>query len=121
MVTETNKKEALEKLAAGKLSWLTGLLPVSKDTLLGYLTLAGAIGAAGGAGLGAMSSYIKSKNPKLVALDRKKEFYDRKIDEMTNENWLNDVMTLKKKLETAKLSDDDRTKLEDEYIKLINK
>ena len=106
--------------SSGKFSLLP-FLSIPKDALMMYLTAAAALGVAGGAGLGAASSYIKSKNPKLTALDRKKDFYDRKFDEMENENWLNDVMTAKKKLETSKLSDEERTALEDNYIKLLNK
>jgi len=124
MVMDTNtKKEALEKLAKeGSVSkFLVPFSMLSKDSLLTYLTLAGALGAAGGAGLGIASSYVKGKDPKLLALSRKKEFYDRKVDELDNENWLNDVMDIRKKLESSKLSDEERTALEDKYVKLLNK
>lgn len=113
----------LEKLAGkigiGKI--LGPLSAVPKDVLMMYLTTAAALGLAGGAGIGTVSSYIKSKNPKLTSLSRKKDFYDRKVREMENENWLNDVMSTKKKLETARLTDDERTDLENKYLKLINK
>lgn len=111
------------KQAAGKKGALSifPFMTLPKDALMTYLTAAVALGAAGGAGLGAASSYIKSKNPKILALNRKKDYYDRKVDEMENENWLNDVMTAKKKLETSKLSDDERAALEKEYIKLLDK
>lgn len=110
------------KQAAGNSKFsIIPFLGLPKDALMTYLTAAVALGAAGGAGLGAASSYIKSKNPKIMALNRKKDFYDRKVDEMENEDWLNEVMTAKKKLETSKLSDDERTALEDKYIKLLNK
>ena len=116
------KAQALEKMAKGGPSKF--LLPFSmltKDSLMTYLTLAGALGAAGGAGLGVASSYIKNKDPKLLALSRKKEFYDRKVDELDNENWLNDIMDAKKKLESSRLSEEERSALEDKYIKLLNK
>lgn len=124
MAIDTNsKRQALEKMAkgpgVGKL--LSPLSFLSKDSLMAYLTFAGALGAAGGAGLGVASSYVKSKDPKLLALSRKKEFYDRKVDELNNENWLNDVMDIKKKLESAKLTDEERSALEDKYIKLLDK
>ena len=124
MAIHTNiKTQALEKIAksSGAKSWLLPLHMLSKDTLMTYLTLAGALGAAGGAGIGVASSYIKSKDPKLLTLARKKEFYDRKVDELENENWLNDIMAAKKKLESSRLSDEERTALEDKYIKLLNK
>lgn len=114
-------KEFLKQAADKKKFSMIPFLSIPKDALMMYLTAAAALGAAGGAGLGAASSYIKAKNPKLTALDRKKDFYDRKVSEMENENWLNDVMTAKKKLETSKLSDDERTALEDKYIALLNK
>ena len=124
MVIDTNtRKEALEKMAK-KGSGSRFLLPfglLNKDSLMTYLTLAGALGAAGGAGLGVASSYVKNKDPKLLALSRKKEFYDRKVDELENENWLNDVMDIRKKLESSKLSDEERIALEDKYVKLLNK
>lgn len=116
------KAQALEKMAKGGSGKF--LLPFSlltKDSLMTYLTLAGALGAAGGAGLGVASSYIKNKDPKLLALSRKKEFYDRKVDELDNENWLNDIMDAKKKLESSRLSEEERSALEDKYIKLLNK
>lgn len=120
---KTEQDMQLEKLAAkigaGKILGPLSVIP--KDVLMMYLTTAAALGLAGGAGIGTVSSYIKSKNPKLTSLSRKKEFYDRKVREMENENWLNDVMAAKKKLETARLSDDERTDLEDKYLKLINK
>ena len=121
---DTNaKKQALEKMAKGNGSskWLMPLSFLSKDSLMTYLTLAGALGAAGGAGLGVASSYIKSKDPKLLALSRKKDFYDRKVDELENENWLNDIMAAKKKLESSRLTDEERAALEDKYVKLLNK
>ena len=72
-------------------------------------------------GAGAIASHVKSKNPKLITLDRKKEFYDRKIKEMENENWLNDLMAAKRKLETSRMSDEDRKSLEEQYKKLIDR
>ena len=124
MAIDTNtKKAALEKMAKNN-SISKLLLPfgmLNRDALMTYLTIAGALGAAGGAGLGVASSYVKNKDPKLLALSRKKEFYDRKVDELENENWLNDVMDIRKKLESSKLSDEDRTALEDKYVKLLNK
>lgn len=112
-----------EKIAGkgGKMSILGPLTALPKDLLMTYLTAAAALGMAGGAGLGAISSYVKGKNPKLTALSRKKDFYDKKVREIDNENWLNDVMAAKKKLETARLTDEERTALEDQYMKLINK
>ena len=121
MDTTANSTRISEKQAGAAWTKLLGpLAALPKETLMTYLTAVAAVGAAGGATLGAVSSHVKSKNPKIVALNRKKEFYDRKVDEMTNENWLNDVMTLRKKLESSKLSDDERTALEKEYIKLLD-
>ena len=99
---------------------LAPLVSLPRSALLAYLSLFAGLGMAGGAGLGALSSYIKTKNPKLIALSRKKDFYDKKIREIDNENWLNEVMSAKKKLETSKLSDEERSALEDKYMKLIN-
>lgn len=119
MAITTDNKE-LEKQAAAWAKILGPLTAVPKDTLMSYLAAVAAIGAAAGTGIGAASSYMKSKNPKLVALDRKKKFYDSKVDEMANENWLNDVLDARKKLESSKLSDEERTALEDKYIKLLD-
>lgn len=120
MATTTDNKAKMSKSAARAGLWLSPLTLLSKDNLTAYLATVAALGAAGGAGVGAAASYIKSKNPKIVALDRKKEFYDKKIREMENENWLNDIMTAKKKLESSKLSDEERAELEKKYIKLLN-
>ena len=114
--------EQMEKIAGkGGGAILGPLAALPKNALMTYLTFAAAAGLIGGAGLGLSSSYIKNKNPKLVSLARKKEFYDKKVSEMENENWLNDIMSLKKKLETARLSDEERTELEAKYKKLIDK
>ena len=108
------------KKTAGPASILP-FINAPKDLLMTYLTAAAALGLAGGAGIGAAAAHIKSKNPKLTALGRKKKYYDSKVEEMANENWLNDVMTAKKKLETSKLSDEERTALEKQYIKLLDR
>ena len=115
------KNAKMNKQAAMPFSKILGPLSVfPKDIITRYLTLAALLGVAGGAGLGVTASYVKSKNPKLTALERKKKFYDSKVKEMANENWLNDVMAARKKLESSKLSDEERTALEDKYINLIN-
>ena len=116
---EANEK--LEKQAVGLKKLLLPLSTLSKESLMAYLTLAAGIGAAGGAGLGAASSYVKSKDPKLLALSRKKEFYDKKIEEMENENWLNDIMDAKRKLDSSRLTDEERSDLEKKYVALLNK
>ena len=87
----------------------------------GAVGLATLLGLLGGAGIGTMASYMKNSNPKITALDRKRKFYSDKLEEMSNENWLNDLMSVRRKLETSKLSDDDRTKLENRYLQLINR
>jgi len=124
MATTTNVKPGLSKSAQrGGSRFPLLAIPASvlnRESLMTYLTAAAALGAAGGAGIGAAVSHIKSKNPKIVALDRKKEFYDKKVDEMANDNWLNEVMATRKKLESSKLSDEERTALEDKYIKLLD-
>jgi hypothetical protein len=121
MATTTDITDDMYKQAAGPLIKLLGpISTVPKDLITSYLTLAALLGVAGGAGLGVTASYVKSKNPKLTALDRKKKFYDSKVREMANENWLNDVMATRRKLESSKLSDEERTTLEDKYIDLIN-
>ena len=120
MDTTTNKNENIEKIAA-QAKVINPFIAVPKNLLLTYLTLAAAAGITGGAGLGVASSFVKSKDKRLTALERKKRFYDGKVEEMENENWLNDVMAAKKKLETAKLTDEERTALEDKYISLLNK
>lgn len=123
MDTTTKKIDAveLEKQAAGLKKLMIPLSALSRESLMAYLTLAAGIGAAGGAGLGAAASYVKSKDPKLVALSRKKEFYDKKVEEMENENWLNDIMDAKRKLDSSRLTDEERSDLEKKYIKLLNK
>lgn len=116
MATTTDlEKEAAKSLKLPLLGF------ASSDLGKGYLALAASLGLIGGAGLGAFSSYVNAKNPELTALDRQKKFYDKKISDMENENWLNDVLTLKKKLETNRLSDDERKDIEKQYLKLINK
>jgi hypothetical protein len=123
MDTTTKKTDTvdLEKQAARLSKLILPLSTLSKESLMAYLTLAAGIGAAGGAGLGAAASYVKSKDPKLIALSRKKEFYDKKIEEMENENWLNDIMDAKRKLDSSRLTDEERSDLEKKYVKLLNK
>ena len=118
--TEDYVEEYMKKTADGK-KLIGPLVALPKDALMMYLTAAAALGIAGGAGAGLASSHIKSRNPKLTALARKKDFYDKKVDEMNNENWLNDLMTAKKKLETSRLTEDERTDLENRYMEMLNK
>lgn len=120
MATTTDSTKMDKQAAFPFMKVLGPLSTFPKDVVTSYLTLAALLGIAGGAGLGVTASYIKSKNPKLTALDRKKKFYDSKVKEMANENWLNDVMSARKKLESSKLSDEERTALEDKYMNLIN-
>jgi len=123
MDTTTNnefyKKAALNAASLMKGLGLAGAIP--NDALKSYLAIAAALGALGGAGAGVVSSYVKAKNPEALSLDRQKKFYDRKISEMENENWLNDLISAKKKLENSKMSPEDRKALEKKYIDLINK
>ena len=119
---DNTARQAMLKAAAPSLKGILGpATMIPKNLLMAYIAAAAAIGAAGGAGLGAASSYVKSKDPKLTALARKKKYYDGKLKEMENENWLNDVMAAKKKLETSRLTDEERTALEDKYIKMLGK
>ena len=124
-ISNTGSPEHIYKSAAGSRGSGSGLFAplmlLPKSLAMAYLTTAAAIGAAGGIGLGAASSYVKSKDPKLTALARKKKYYDGKLKEMENENWLNDVMTARKKLETSKLTDEERAALEEKYIKLLGR
>jgi hypothetical protein len=119
-ITKDQIDDFMKKTAAGK-KLLGPFLALPKDVLMMYLTGAAALGLAGGAGAGIASSYIKSRNPKLTALSRKKDFYDKKVEEMDNENWLNDLMAAKKKLETSRLTDDERTALEQKYMEMLDK
>ena len=114
-------KNYMEKDAAKGAGVIGPLAALPKNVLTLYLTTAAALGLIGGAGIGLSSSYIKNKNPKLVELSRKKDFYEKRLREMENENWLNDVMAAKKKLETSKLSDSERAALESKYKKLLDK
>lgn len=122
---DTTTKQDLEKQAAVPLtSLLKGIVAsgaIPKHLWSTYLLWAAALGGLGGTGAGIVSSYVKAKNPEALSLDRQKRFYDRKIDEMANENWLNDLMAAKKKLDTGKLSPEERDVLEKKYVALINK
>ena len=120
MVTTTNQMN--KKAAKFSLSGiLKPALAIPDSLWKQYLLLSLGAGALTGLGAGAIASHVKSKNPKLITLDRKKEFYDRKIKEMENENWLNDLMAAKRKLETSRMSDEDRKSLEEQYKKLIDR
>lgn len=114
---DTTDNQTNEKLAGIIRPFFT----IPSNSFKGYLTLATALGILGGAGAGTIASHIKSKNDKVVALDRKKKFYDQKVEEMENENWLNEIMLTKKKLESSRLSDEERSALEKRYIKLLNR
>lgn len=108
---------ALEKQAQLR---LRGLLGIPSDSYKSYLTLATALGILGGAGAGSLASTIKTKNEKIIALDRKKKFYEDKTKELKNDNWLDELISTKKKLESTNLTDDERTDLENKYRKLLN-
>lgn len=120
MATITDSTKMNKQAAIPFMKVLGPISTLPKDVVTSYLTLATLLGLAGGAGIGVTASYVKSKNHKLTALDRKKKFYDSKVKEMANENWLNDVMSARKKLESSRLSDEERTALEDKYMNLIN-
>lgn len=119
MDTTINKQAAVSNKVIQKL--ITSLLLAGKEIPLGVLTLASGAGLVTGGLVGTATSAIKSNNSKITALNRKKKFYDNKIDEMSNENWLNDIITLRKKLETARIPDDERTSLEQQYKNLLDK
>ena len=125
MDMDRNSSQTLEKRGAGPLTTVydgvTRLLGLGGTGFNTLLSLAGAGGIIGGFGLGSAAASLKAKNPELVGTKRKREFYERKIKELDNENWLNDLMAARRKLETAKLSDEEREALEKEYIKLIDK
>lgn len=97
------------------------LVSIPNNLLKSYLTWAAALGILGGTGVGLMASTIKAKNDKITSLDRKKKFYTRHIAELENENWLNDIMATKKKLDSNRLSEEERAELEKQYLKLLNK
>lgn len=109
-----------EKRAQGSNNPIINALDLTRYLGSTSLSLALGLGVLGGAALGLGSSAVKARNPEYIALKRRKKFYDSKIDEMRNEEWLSNIMSLRRKLETGKLSDEERDKLESEYIKLIN-
>lgn len=117
----TISKQAQPAWPAALIPVITKLLKGTTDIPLGALSLAAATGAGIGGASGLAASVIKSNNSKITALNRKKKFYENKIDEMENENWLNDVIDTRKKLETSRLSDEERTILERKYKSLLSK
>lgn len=118
MATECNIKEAKV------MDFIKALpkLPIyMNDIYKGYLQYALAAGLVGGGTLGLTASLLKQKNPELEALKRRQRFYDAQTEEMKNTNWLNDVMASKRKLETAKMTEDERKALEAKYLALLSK
>lgn len=118
MATEYNTKEA------GIMDFIKAtpaLVDRMHDIYKGYLQYALAAGLVGGGTLGLTASLLKQKNPDLEALKRRQRFYDSQTEEMKNTNWLNDVMASKRKLETAKLTEDERKALEAKYLALLSK
>ena len=97
-----------------------GVLRSSSSGLLrAYVGLSALLGALGGGSMAMMASNAKKKDPDLEALSRRKKYYDAQIEEMKNTNWMNDVMSAKKKLETGRLSESERKELEKKYRELI--
>ena len=118
MATSCNTKEAnvLDFIKATP-KLVTGVSDIYKA----YLQYALAAGLVGGGTLGLTASVLKQKNPELEALKRQKRFYDAQTEEMKNTNWLNDVMTSKRKLETGRITEDERKALEKKYLELLSK
>lgn len=61
----------------------------------------------------------KTKPAKLRITEEERKFYDARVKELANENWLNDVMTLRKKLDSKNLSNEERKATEKAYLDLI--
>ena len=118
MATECNTKEA------GVIDFIKAtpaLVSGMSDFYKGYLRYALAAGLVGGGTLGLTASLLKQKNPELEGLKRRQRFYDAQAEEMKNTNWLNDVMAAKRKLESGKMSEEERKALEAKYLALLNK
>ena len=91
----------------------------SKELLTSYLLLMSGLGLAGGGIAGMAASAIKKENPEYKALKAKKMFYDSKIEENRNMNWLNDLMAAKRRLETGRLTDAERSDLEKKDLRMV--
>ena len=101
------------------LSGIVGGAKNANELLKAYLAYSALAGGAAGAMAGIGASVVKSNSPELTALKRRQRFYDSQTEEMKNMNWLNEVMTAKRKLETAKLSPEERKTVETQYKGLI--
>lgn len=95
------------------------LLGTLKNVPLGLLGASLAIGTAGGLTLAGIVGGAKNKPAKLRIAEEERKFYDAKVKELANENWLNDMLTLRKKLESKNLSEEERRATEKEYLRLI--
>jgi flavin-dependent dehydrogenase len=88
---------------------------VSKAMLTASLLAGSSVGllAAG------IANAAKTKPDKLRIAEEERKFYDARVKELANENWLNDVMTLRKKLDSKNLSNEERKATEKAYLDLI--
>lgn len=120
MDTSSNEKKAAGPLT-GPLDLIRDLTHDTNDLLKAYLTYSAMAGLIGGGALGFGASAIKRRNPEIKALDRRKRFYDSQVEEMKNTNWLNEVMASRRKLESGKLTPEERKTLEQKYIELLSK
>lgn len=119
MELDSNEKTAGVNSLVALLGALGGGAKNANQLLKLYLAYAGLAGAAAGGLAGVGASLAKSDTPELESLKRRKRFYDSQTEEMKNMNWLNEVMTAKRKLETAKLSPEERKTVEEQYKGLI--
>lgn len=98
--------------------WL-GLFGASTNVGKGFLTTALLAGGTAGVALAGIVNAAKHKRAPLRIAEEERKFYDAKVKEMANENWLNDMLTLRKKLDSKSLSDSERRDVEKEYLKLL--
>lgn len=97
-----------------------GLLAIPTDNAKMIAALAALAGITTGAVAGTTASMVKTRNDEAVSLMRRKGYYDKKVEEMRNANMLNEVLSIRRKLESGRLPPDERSRLEKRYVKLID-
>lgn len=112
MATSINKQAAAHAAALP-------IVAAIKNIPMGLLGAALLTGTAGGAALAGLIGAGKNKPAKLRVAEEERKFYDARVKELANENWLNDVMTLRKKLDSKNLSNEERKATEKAYLDLI--
>lgn len=123
MGTNTNSSRNFLSKNASTLGSVLGLAKetasAGAEITKGTLTLAGLGGILGGVALGTVAANLKAKNEQAIALSRKKDYYLNHVAELKNELWLNELIKTKKRLQYARLDEDERAQLETYYKDLL--